>query len=306
MANVAVLCGGRSAERDVSLRGGQAVKKALLARGHQVKVYDPAKDLELLVGEAASLDVAFLVLHGPGGEDGTIQGLLELIGLPYQGAGVLGSALAMDKTLSKMLYQSAGLQVPKAIELRKGGPLLEEAIEKIGFPLIVKPASQGSSIGLSLVYKEEELEDALALAFEHEGRVLLEEYISGLELTVGVLGEEALPVVEIIPGEKYKLFDYEAKYTPGATKEVCPAKIPTYVAKEAQRCALVAHKVLKLCHYSRTDMIYADSKIYVLETNTIPGMTKTSLLPLAARVAGYSFEDLVEKLLYMALSRNQS
>ncbi len=305
MVKVALLCGGKSAEREVSLKGGQAVREALLARGHQVKVYDPANDLALLVSEAPSFDVAFLVLHGPGGEDGTIQGLLELIGLPYQGAGVLGSALAMDKAVSKMLYQSAGLLVPKAIEIRKGEPLLEEVIKRLGFPLVVKPASQGSSIGLSLVYKEDELEDALTLAFKHEKRVLLEEYISGLELTVGVLGEEALPVVEIVPGEKHKFFDYEAKYTPGATKEICPARIPPHVAKEAQRCALVAHKVLKLCHYSRTDMIYANGKIYVLETNTIPGMTKTSLLPLAAKVAGYSFEDLVEKLLYMALSRNR-
>ncbi len=301
MTRVALLCGGRSAEREVSLRGGQAVRQALESKGYAVKVFDPATDLLDLVKEAPSFDMAFLVLHGPGGEDGTIQGFLELLGLPYQGAGVLGSALAMDKKLSKELYHQAGLNVPKAIELQKESPLPMEEIEKIGFPLVVKPVSQGSSIGLSLVEKKEDLPKALELAFKHEERILLEEYILGRELTVGVLGEEALPVVEIIPGERHRFFDYEAKYTPGATKEICPAKIPLEIAQEAQRCALKAHQVLRLRHYSRTDMIYARDKLYLLETNTIPGMTETSLLPLAAKVAGYSFEDLVERLLKMAL-----
>ncbi len=301
MTRVALLCGGRSAEREVSLRGGQAVRQALELRGYKVKVFDPATDLLDLVKEAPSFDVAFLVLHGPGGEDGTIQGLLDLLGLPYQGAGVLGSALAMDKKLSKELYRLAGLNVPKAIELQKGVSFPAEMIEEIGFPLVVKPVSQGSSIGLSLVEKKKDLPKALELAFKHEERVLLEEYLPGRELTVGVLGKEALPVVEIIPGERHRFFDYEAKYTPGATEEICPARIPSETAQEAQRCALKAHQILRLRHYSRTDMIYAHDKLYLLETNTIPGMTETSLLPLAAKVAGYSFEDLVERLLKMAL-----
>jgi len=300
MAKVALLCGGKSAEREVSLRGGEAVHRALLVRGHKVKVFDPAKDLPQLVKEASTFDAAFLVLHGPGGEDGTVQGLLDLLGLPYQGAGVLGSALAMDKALSKMLYQRAGLLVPRAVEIRQGEPV-KEALVKIGFPLVVKPVSQGSSVGLSLVENEAMLQEALKEAFAHEDRVLIEEYIAGREITVGVLGGEALPVVEIRPGKGYRFFDYEAKYTPGATEEICPAPIPQEIARRAQEAALIAHQALRLRHYSRTDMILSGEKIYVLETNTIPGMTETSLLPLAAKVAGLSFENLVERPLYLAL-----
>ncbi len=300
MAKVALLYGGRSSEREVSLRGGQAVKKALVSRGHQVQVFDPATDLESLVREASHFEVAFLVLHGVGGEDGTIQGLLELLGLPYQGAGVLGSALAMDKMLSKSFYQAVGLLIPKAVELRRGEPL-PDTLAHLGFPLVVKPVSQGSSLGLTLVEREDDLGQALEAAFDVDERILIEEYISGREITVGVLGQRALPVVEIRPGAGHRYFDYEAKYTPGATEEVCPAPLAPSLAQRAQEAALKAHEVLHLRHYSRTDMIIKGEDIYVLETNTIPGMTETSLFPLAARAIGLSFEDLVETLLEMAL-----
>ncbi len=296
---VALLCGGPSAEREVSLKGGAAVKKALLARGYEVEVFDPPGDLPKLASRVKEFDLAFLVLHGPGGEDGTIQGFLDSLGLPYQGAGVLGSALAMDKALSKILYRECGLKVPRAILLEKGSPFPEIPF----YPLVVKPASQGSSVGISLVKGEEELAAALEEAFRFEERVLLEEYISGRELTVGILGEEPLPVVEIIPGEGHTFFDYQAKYVPGLTKEVCPAPLPAEISARVQEKALLAHKALKLRHYSRTDFILsADGEIFVLETNTIPGMTETSLLPLAARVAGLSFEDLVERLVHLALA----
>ncbi len=294
---IALLCGGNSPEREVSLKGGQAVKRALLSRGYQVEVFDPPADLPKLALRAGEFDLAFLVLHGPGGEDGTIQGFLDSVGLPYQGAGVLGSALAMDKALSKLLYRESGLEVPLATVLQKG-----EIPQRVpGFPLVVKPVSQGSSVGISLVQNERDLLLALKKAFCFEERVLLEEYIAGRELTVAVLGEEALPVVEIIPGEGHLFFDYEAKYTPGLTKEICPASLPEELARKAQEAALLAHKALRLRHYSRTDFILSpDGRLLVLETNTIPGMTETSLLPLAARVAGFSFEDLVEKLVNLA------
>ncbi|OAG27490.1 D-alanine--D-alanine ligase family protein [Thermodesulfatator autotrophicus] len=298
MLKVALLCGGKSAEREVSLKGGQAVEKALKSLGHQFKRFDPATDLPLLAREAQNYDVAFLVLHGPGGEDGTIQGFLDSLGLPYQGAGVLGSALAMDKALSKILYQQAGLLVPKGLVLEKGKTLPEIDF----FPVVVKPVSQGSSVGISLVKGPDELALAVEEAFEIEDRVLIEEYLAGRELTVGILGEEPLPVVEIIPGEGHAFFDYEAKYTPGVTQELCPAPIPESLAKEAQKAALQAHQALRLRHYSRTDFILLENKLYILETNTIPGMTETSLLPLAAKVAGYSFEDLVQKLLDLVLA----
>ncbi len=298
---IALLRGGQSAEREVSLKSGQAVEKALLARGYRVECFDPPKDLARLAKRAPEFDLAFIVLHGPGGEDGTIQGFLEALGLPYQGAGVLGSALAMDKALSKLLYREAGLPVPRAVELKRK----ETILPPLPLPVVIKPVSQGSSVGMSIVEKEEDFAQALEQAFQYEERVLVEEYLQGRELTVGILGEEALPVVEIIPGEKHRFFDYEAKYTPGATKEICPAQIPPEIAQKAQEYALRAHKALRLRHYSRTDFIYAQGEVFVLETNTIPGMTETSLLPLAAKVAGYSFEDLVERLVELALSDSQ-
>ncbi len=295
---MALLAGGCSAEREVSLKGAEAVKRALKARGIPYVFFDPAKDLPLLASQAKDFDVAFLVLHGPGGEDGRIQGFLDALGLPYQGSGVLGSALAMDKSLSKLLYQNSALPVPQSIEWRKGEPVPQLEF----FPVVVKPVSQGSSVGMSLVSDQEALEEALFLAGRYEERVLIEEYLEGRELTVGILDEEALPVVEIIPGEGHRFFDYEAKYTPGATEEICPARVPKEIFAKAQEYALRAHRALRLRHYSRTDFIWAGEEVYVLETNTIPGMTETSLLPLAAKVAGYSFEDLVEKLLLLALT----
>ena len=294
---IALLCGGNSPEREVSLKGGRAVAEALAKRGYPFEVFDPAKDLPALCRRAREFDLAFPVLHGPGGEDGTIQGFLESLGLPYLGAGVLGSALAMDKALSKLLYREAGLKVPQGVVVSKG-----EVSFRVAFPAVVKPVSQGSSVGISIVKDEAELFRALELAFRYEERVLVEEYVSGRELTVPVLGEEALPVVEIRPGEGHDFFDYQAKYTPGATEEICPAPIPEGVARAAQEAALIAHRALRLRHLSRTDLILTEAgELFVLETNTLPGMTETSLFPLAARAVGLTFEDLVERLISLAL-----
>jgi D-alanine-D-alanine ligase len=303
---VALIAGGTSSEREVSLKGARAVEKALRELDHKVEFFDPATDLLKLAQRAGEFDVAFLVLHGKGGEDGTIQGFLELLGLPYQGAGVLGSALAMHKGLSKKLYQLACLPVPRGETFHKGHSSSKEMVEHakwLGFPLVVKPATHGSSVGMSIVENEKELFKALDLAFSYDDEVLIEEYIQGREITGGILEEKPLPLVEIIPKES-KYFDYETKYTPGKAEEVCPAPLDEKLTEKGQNYALIAHKVLKLRHYSRTDMILKDDEFFVLETNTIPGMTETSLLPLAARVAGLSFKDLVQKLLELALKKS--
>jgi len=303
---VALIAGGTSSEREVSLKGAWAVEKALRELCHKVEFFDPATDLLKLAQRAGEFDVAFLVLHGKGGEDGTIQGFLELLGLPYQGAGVLGSALAMHKGLSKKLYQLACLPVPRGETFHKGHASSEEMVEYakwLGFPLVVKPATHGSSVGMSIVENEKAIFKALDLAFSYDDEVLIEEYIQGREITGGILEEKPLPLVEIIPkGSKY--FDYETKYTPGKAEEVCPAPLDEKLTEKGQNYALIAHKVLKLRHYSRTDMILKDDEFFVLETNTIPGMTETSLLPLAARVAGLSFKDLVQRLLELALKKS--
>jgi len=300
---VALLAGGSSSEREVSLKGAEAVKKALLELGLEYRFFDPAFDLEELVLNRNQVDVAFLVLHGLGGEDGTIQGFLDSLGIPYQGAGVLGSSLAIHKGVAKALYESVGIKVPKGKVLPRGCE--EDALslaEELGYPLIVKPASHGSSVGLRVVRKKEELLDACKEVWKIDEEVLIEEYLEGREITVGVLGEEALPVVEVIP-KSSDVFDYQSKYTPGLTEEVCPAPIGERLTRLAQSIALKCHRVLRLRDYSRTDMILVKDEVYVLETNTIPGMTETSLLPLAARVAGIGFTELVKRLLDMALKR---
>ncbi|MCS7199111.1 MAG: D-alanine--D-alanine ligase [Caldimicrobium sp.] len=300
---IALIAGGNSSEREVSLKGAKAVEKALLELGHVVEFYDPAFDLKKLVSRSSEIDLAFLVIHGPGGEDGTLQGFLEMLGIPYQGAGVLGSALAVHKGIAKILYQQAGLPVPKGkcFSKEEGLKNIRDYAFSLGLPLVVKPAKQGSSIGLSLIKKLEDLEEALEIAFLQDDEILVEEYIKGREMTVGILDDKPLPVVEIIPQGEY--FTYETKYTPGMAEEICPARISPELTLKAQTYGLKAHKALYLRHYSRTDLILKDEEFYVLETNTIPGMTETSLLPLAAKVAGYSFRELVAKLIWLALSK---
>lgn len=299
---IALLAGGTSSEREVSLKGASAVKKALENLGHKYEFFDPAKDLPKLAQRAKEFDCAFLVVHGPGGEDGTLQGFLDSIGLPYQGAGVLGSALAMHKGISKKLYKLAGLKIPEGKTISKGTSFeqIKEYAQKLSFPLVIKPATQGSSVGLSIVKSEKNLKEAVDKAFNIDDEIIIEKYLKGREITVGILDDKPLPVVEIIP-KVSEIFDYKTKYTPGLAEEVCPAQLSKALTQKAQEYGLIAHRALKLRHYSRTDMIVVGKEIYVLETNTIPGMTETSLLPLAAKVAGYSFEELIQKLLELAL-----
>jgi len=304
---VALLAGGRSGEREVSLKGAAEVTKALDPEKYQVSHYDPATDLARLITDRPGLDVAFILLHGRYGEDGTIQGLLDLLGLPYQGSGVLGSALAMHKQMAKVQYRHAGLLVPDWImAIPEDAKNPDRIMKALPLPLVVKPVQQGSSLGMSIARTAQELTAGVALAFTFDHEVMVEQYIRGREITGGVLGNDtltALPIVEIIPGDAFTFFDYTAKYTPGASREVCPAEISPALTAQAQEIARRAHRALLLRGYSRTDMIASGNDIYILETNTIPGMTPTSLLPQAAQAHGLPFAALLDRLLELALEK---
>jgi D-alanine-D-alanine ligase len=305
---VALLSGGRSAEREVSLKSGEQVYQALNKEKYNIRRYDPKDDLARLVAEAADIDVAVIILHGRYGEDGTIQGLLELLDIPYHGSGVLGSALCINKILSKRLYEHAGLPVSPYLILDRDDPKAQAKVrEVLGFPVVVKPEHEGSSIGLSIVGEAGKLKAALELAAKYDHLVLVEKYLEGTEITGAVLGNlnpEPLPLVEIIPGDQYTFFDYEAKYKPGATEEICPARLSEQLTKKAQDYALRAHQALKCRGYSRTDMIVSNDEAYILETNTIPDMTATSLYPQAAAAAGIGFADLLDRLIELALEKD--
>jgi len=302
---IALLSGGISPERDVSLQSGRQVLSALDPDKYNVLSYDPKTDLPKLMADAPKLDAALIILHGSHGEDGTVQGFLELLDIPYQGTGVLGSAMAMNKIVSKQLYEKQGIPVPAhAVVHRSGSFSSGELIESIGLPLVVKPVSGGSSIGMSIVHAAGDLQKALAEAFEQDHTVLLEAYIQGIEITAGVLGNEdleALPIVEIVPDQAHEFFDYQAKYQAGATREICPARISPALTQKAQTYALQAHRVLHCMGYSRTDMIVRGEALFVLETNTIPGMTPTSLFPQAAQEAGISFDQLLDRLIELGI-----
>jgi D-alanine-D-alanine ligase len=302
---LALIAGGTSGEREVSLKGAAGVEQALNKDKYEVIRYDPATDLARLAADAEQIDAAFILLHGIHGEDGTVQGMLELLNIPYQGSGVLGSALAMDKNLAKTMYRLHGLPVA-AWEMAEKKHISDPAplLAKLNLPVVVKPIRQGSSLGMSVVREAEQLGTALATAFKHDSKVMVEEFIQGREITVGVIGNDELmplPLVEIIPDEKYDFFDYEAKYQPGATREVCPAEVNDSIRDKAQQYGLTAHKALQLHGYSRTDMIVRDDEIFLLETNTIPGMTPTSLLPQAAAQAGLDFSALLDRLITLAM-----
>lgn len=299
---IALIYGGKSAERDVSIAGARQVKSALLSLGYEVLEYDPLTDLKKIVEDAEMLDGAFLVLHGAYGEDGRMQGFLDMLGIPYQGAGVLGSALSMDKHLSKTIYVANDIPTPKWSLIGKdfNKKSLNDLLDGLHLPLMVKPRNQGSSVGMGIANDIEGLKTIIDEAFKWDDWVILEEFIEGRELSVGVLeghSPQVLPPVEIIPGKGHEFFDYEAKYTPGATKEICPAPVPEEVAARAQDLALRAHRALCLKDYSRTDMIYSEGgELFVIETNTIPGMTETSLFPQEANEVGLEFEALIAHL----------
>lgn len=306
---VALISGGISSEREVSINSGNQVFEVLDKNKYDVIRYDPKTDLMRLVADAAKIDVALIILHGPYGEDGTIQGFLDLLHIPYQGSGVLGSSVAMNKIISKQLYEKVGLTIPSYIAVGKGDVVdISGWIDELGLPLVIKPVNAGSSVGISINRSRETLDAAVKSAFLHDTSIMAEQFIEGIELTAGVIGNdtlEAFPLIEIIPDASRAFFDYKAKYTAGVTQEICPARIDPALAATAKECAKTAHHALFCRGYSRTDMILKDETIYVLETNTIPGMTKTSLLPQAAEVGGVGFSELMDRLIQLGIEDRQ-
>ena len=304
---VALLAGGTSGEHEISQASGDGAQRALEEAGFQVTRLDPAnkEDLKSLIVD--SYDVAFLCLHGKGGEDGTIQGMLQLIDLPYTGSGVLASATAMDKNRAKIVYADAGIPVIPGIALHIEDKRDIDAIKAVtGIPCVVKPATEGSSLGLRIVQKEEDLAEAIDYVFSVDDSIVIEKFMQGTETTCAVLGNdelEALPVIEIVPLAA-DTYDFESKYAPGGCEHIIPARLSEEVAARIQDLAKQAHKALGCRGVSRTDFIVdGDGNPWILETNTIPGMTATSLLPDTAGVAGYTFPELCTKLVEFALEK---
>lgn len=302
---VAVLAGGWSGEREVSLKSGKGVYAALNRERYDVTIYDPRDDLGILIKKRADIDLAFILLHGKFGEDGRVQGLLDVLHIPFVGSGVLASAMAMNKRIAKDVFRGVGLRVAGEAILKQGESFsVDELMDRLGTSVVIKPVSEGSSLGISMAHGREEILKGIEKAFQYDGEVMAEEYLDGREITCCVLGNqvlETLPVVEIIPDVSHSFFDYEAKYEPGATNEICPAPIAPSLAEEASSCAKKAHRALNCSVWSRSDMIIRDETLYLLETNTIPGMTETSLFPLAARAAGMTLSDLLDRLISLSL-----
>jgi D-alanine-D-alanine ligase len=304
---VAVLKGGRSLERGVSLRSGARVEDALERLGHEPLALDVGPDLVERLG-AERPDVAFVAMHGVGGEDGTAQELLEILGIPFTGPGVAACARCMDKVLAKHAMREAGLPTPDwfafnetAFKELGAADALGRLEEGLGFPLVVKPSRGGSSLGVKFAASAGEVPQALVSAFSYDERVLLERFVEGRELAVSVLGDEALPVVEAIPaaGDRY---DFEARYEIGRTSFVCPAELSDEERVAVVEVALGTYRALGCAGFARVDLILAADGPQVLEANAIPGLTDTSLLPQAAEAAGMSFEHLVERILDLALA----
>ena len=344
---IAVLCGGLSNERDVSLSTGSGVARALRERGHQVvlmdlyfgceepyadprklyerpqkdetyRVYENEPDLaavkarrkqknDSLMGDnvievCRAADITFLALHGDEGENGKLQAALDIAGVKYTGSGYLGSAIAMNKALSKMLFRENGIPTAPAITLEKG----KTPYESVGFPCVVKPCSGGSSVGTSIVYSQSEYDAALETAFRYEREVIVEQYIKGRELQVGVLDGKAMPVIEIIP--KQGFYDYKTKYQAGLAEELCPAPISEEDTDRIQRLAERVNRALMIDAYCRIDFIMSDDDktIYCLEANTLPGMTPTSLIPQMAAAQGMDFGTLCERIIEVSLEKYEA
>jgi D-alanine-D-alanine ligase len=338
--NLVVLTGGSSAERSVAIASARQVVRALRARGHAVTVVDTATgtldpaaegrllspgirpapaDLEELVAQekavllgglladplVAGADAVFLALHGGCGEDGTIQHLLDIAGIRYSGAGALASALAMDKDLAKRLFRVAGVPVADWLMISPargvGADVTPERVESaLGWPVVVKASKQGSTVGLSVVREPTGLDAAIRGALRFDDEVMVETFVPGREFTVGILGDEALAVGEIIP--KHELFDYECKYQPGMSQEIFPAGLSATLTQDVQRLGLAAHRALKLTGYSRVDFrLTPDERLFCLEANSLPGLTESSLMPKSAAAVGMSFDELCERIVMAAI-----
>ena len=293
---VGVLLGGRSAERDVSLRTGAAALGALRRLGHRAVAIDAGADLPRALARRG-VGVAFIALHGRGGEDGTVQGLLECLGVPYTGSGVLASALAMDKKQSKLVFRALGIPTPDfEVFTRSGGG---RRLERLALPVVVKPICEGSSVGMSVVQTRRALGPALAKAFRYDPEAIAEAFVPGRDLTVGVLADEALAVVEVRPRGGF--YSYRAKYKKGLAEYLVPAPLTARQTARARELALTAHRALGCRGASRVDFrLDGRGRLFVLEVNTIPGMTETSLLPKSAAAAGTGFDELVDRILRAA------
>lgn len=291
---VAVLMGGLSAEREVSLNSGKSVLKALLAQGYNAVGIDVGRDLAQRLADE-KVEVAFIALHGRFGEDGSVQGVLELMGIPYTGSGVLASALAINKVVSKVVFRSAGLTVAPYQVLRRSQEL-ELSFE---LPVVVKPSQEGSSVGVHIVKESGQMEAALADAFSYDSEILVEQFIDGREVQVGILDGNALGAIEIVP--KGEFYDYEAKYTAGMAEHILPARLPADIYEKVLRAGEQAHAALGCDCYSRVDFLVTEAgECYLLEVNTLPGMTDLSLLPEIAGGAGIDFPALVQRILMAA------
>ena len=331
---IAVLLGGTSAERDVSITTGMAIAKALQASGHTVEALDCAygdrkidfessaasvikatppdieqekakldrnifKTVDYLI--AHKFDIAFIALHGGYGENGQLQAVLELSRIPYTGSNSLASAIGMDKHLSKLMFLSAGVPTAPWYHALRHKPVDRAEVEKLGLPLVVKPNAQGSTVGLSIINNWDDLDAALATAYRYSDSVLLEQFVPGRELTVTVLGEEVLPVVEIIPESGF--YDYESKYQSGRTRYVTPAELPEDLTAEIQAATLRGFQAIGCSGYARIDFrLREDRQYFCLEVNTLPGMTPTSLVPKAAKARGIEFPELMERIIKMGLA----
>ena len=326
---IALLVGGTSPEREVSKMSGSGILKALKKSGYPVIIVDPAYGLNQPEEEKNffsekehsnisnrnfidavnsdlfnDVDIVFSALHGKWAEDGTIQSLLELRGLKYTGSKVTASALAMDKDISKTIFKQVGVNTAEWFTLttKSFEPVFvsDQIKQRVDFPCIIKPNDQGSTVGLKFVKDELEVEEAIIIAQQYSSKVLIERYIAGREITVGILGSEALPVLEVVP--KSGLYDYKSKYTAGMSEYIVPAKIPDEVAKDAQQQALMAFQSLGCESYGRVDFrLSCENKIYCLEVNTLPGMTQLSLVPMAAKAVGISFEELIDRIIEQAI-----
>ena len=338
---IAVVCGGLSNERDVSITSGSCVARALREKGHKVvlldlyygysgKYMDPAElfereqedlrysvreetpDIEKMIADGdgsrigknvieicRAADISFLALHGEDGENGKVQATFDMFGIRYTGSGYLGSALAMNKELSKVLFRHSGIPTPAGIVLEKGA----ESYEDVGFPCVVKPCSGGSSVGTSIVCSRDEYDAALEFAFRFEARVLVERYVKGRELTVGVMDGRAMPVIEIIP--KSGWYDYKNKYQAGLTEELCPAPLSAEDTDRVQRLAERVAEALMIDVYCRADFLMdeSDGQLYCLEANTLPGMTPTSLVPQMGAAQGMDFGEVCEKIIAVSMEK---
>ena len=297
---VAVLMGGMSSEREISLKSGNAVLSALQARGVDAYGVDVGQDVLSVLAEGA-FDRVFIALHGEGGEDGKIQGALETIGLPYTGTGVLGSALGMDKVRTKQLWTGLGLATPKYAIYPKMSSI-EEIIELVGLPAIVKPSTQGSSIGMAKIDRVDELQTALQEAAKYDDEVLIEQWITGAEYTVGILGGKALPVIKL--ETPHAFYDYEAKYVSNDTRYLCPCGLDQETENAYQVLALEAFKAVGCHGWGRVDLMVNEQGPWLLEVNSVPGMTDHSLVPMAAKQAGIGFESLVWRILEQTVGMN--